>query len=182
MESYRGGPLILNLGSRWRWVVKFTPLPLYLLGKNPSTQWIGGWMGRRAFLDILENRNISCTFRDSNLGSLSLLTITTRLFQLPEVNNTHKTGSRTPVKSTVMNGYSSANRNANFSIYLCLNSYCISDVNFQCFDKSKFWPVSSISFSVFDNQFLKTGVYFRHSIQYRYRCSNLIRFRAPYYS
>jgi hypothetical protein len=33
MQAYRGSrgvaPLILNLGSRWRWVVNFTPWPLY---------------------------------------------------------------------------------------------------------------------------------------------------------
>jgi hypothetical protein len=33
MKAYRGSrgtaPLILNLGTRWRWVVNFTPRPLY---------------------------------------------------------------------------------------------------------------------------------------------------------
>jgi hypothetical protein len=28
-------PCILYLGTRWRWVVGFTPRPLYLQGKNP---------------------------------------------------------------------------------------------------------------------------------------------------
>jgi len=28
-------PRILNLGTRWRWVVSFTPRPLYLRGKSP---------------------------------------------------------------------------------------------------------------------------------------------------
>jgi len=28
-------PHILNLGTRWRWVVSFTPWPLYSLGKSP---------------------------------------------------------------------------------------------------------------------------------------------------
>jgi hypothetical protein len=136
-----------------------------------------GWTGRRAVMDILENRKTSCTFRDSNLGS-SLLIITIRLSQLPEDNNTHKTGLTTPVKLTVTNTYSSANRNANFNIYSCLNSHCISHINVQCFEKSKFWPGSSTSFSVFYNQYLTTGVYFGHSIQYCHRCSRLESFKA----
>jgi len=28
-------PLIINLGTRWRWVVSFTPRPLYPRGKSP---------------------------------------------------------------------------------------------------------------------------------------------------
>jgi hypothetical protein len=39
MGAYWGNggiaPRILNLGSRWRWVVSFTPRPLYLQGKSP---------------------------------------------------------------------------------------------------------------------------------------------------
>jgi len=39
MKAYwvSGGidPLFLNLGTRWRWVVSFTPRPLYLQGKSP---------------------------------------------------------------------------------------------------------------------------------------------------
>jgi hypothetical protein len=39
MKEYWGsgciGPGILHLGTRWRWVVSFTPLPLYPQGKSP---------------------------------------------------------------------------------------------------------------------------------------------------
>jgi hypothetical protein len=39
MKAYwdSGGiaPRILNLGTRWRWVVRFTPRPLYPQGKSP---------------------------------------------------------------------------------------------------------------------------------------------------
>jgi hypothetical protein len=28
-------PHILDLGTRWRWVVSFTPRPLYTQGKSP---------------------------------------------------------------------------------------------------------------------------------------------------
>lgn len=41
IKAYRGSritaPLILNLGSRWSWIVNFTPCPLYTPRKNPST-------------------------------------------------------------------------------------------------------------------------------------------------
>jgi hypothetical protein len=39
IEAYWGNggiaPLILYLGTRWRWVVSFMPRPLYLQGKSP---------------------------------------------------------------------------------------------------------------------------------------------------
>jgi hypothetical protein len=39
MKAYResGGiaPRILDLGTRWRWVVSFTPQPLYPQGRSP---------------------------------------------------------------------------------------------------------------------------------------------------
>jgi hypothetical protein len=35
MGKWRYGSTILDLGTRWRWVVSFTPLPLYTRGKSP---------------------------------------------------------------------------------------------------------------------------------------------------
>jgi hypothetical protein len=35
-ESGGTAPHILNLGTRWRWVVSFTPRPLYPQGKSPQ--------------------------------------------------------------------------------------------------------------------------------------------------
>jgi hypothetical protein len=39
MKTYWGSggiaPRILDLGTRWRWMVSFTPRPLYPQGKNP---------------------------------------------------------------------------------------------------------------------------------------------------
>jgi hypothetical protein len=56
MEAYWGSggiaPCILDLGSRWRWVVSFTPRPLYPQGKRPwypLDRRMGGpqnWSGR----------------------------------------------------------------------------------------------------------------------------------------
>jgi hypothetical protein len=51
LESVIIAPRILNLGTRWWWVVSFTPRPLYSLGKSPYTHWTGGWVGLRAGLD-----------------------------------------------------------------------------------------------------------------------------------
>jgi len=39
-------------------VVSFTPLPLYLWGKNHGTHRIGGWVGPRAGLDAVAKRKI----------------------------------------------------------------------------------------------------------------------------
>jgi len=56
MKAYWGSggidPLIRDLGSRCRWVVSFTPQPLYLHGKSPRyplDRGLGGpksWSGR----------------------------------------------------------------------------------------------------------------------------------------
>jgi hypothetical protein len=47
MGKWRYSSTILDLGTRWRWVFSFTPLPLYPWGKSPGTHWIGGWVGPR---------------------------------------------------------------------------------------------------------------------------------------
>jgi hypothetical protein len=44
--------LILDLGSRWRWVVSVTPRPRFTPGeRTPGTHCTGGWVGPRAGLD-----------------------------------------------------------------------------------------------------------------------------------
>jgi len=59
-------PLILNLGTGCRLVVNITTRLLYPPLKNTGTQWIRGWVGSRAVLDVLEKREISCPLRDTN--------------------------------------------------------------------------------------------------------------------
>jgi hypothetical protein len=59
-------PLILNLSTRWRWVVNFTPWPLYLRERTPGTYLIEGCVGPRVVLDVLDKRKISCPCGDSN--------------------------------------------------------------------------------------------------------------------
>jgi hypothetical protein len=42
-------PPVHHLGSRWRWVVRFTLLSIYSRGRTPGTHWMGGSVGPRAF-------------------------------------------------------------------------------------------------------------------------------------
>jgi hypothetical protein len=51
MKTYRGtrgiAPLILDHGTKWTWIINFTPRSLYPR-KNPGTHLIRGWVGPRA--------------------------------------------------------------------------------------------------------------------------------------
>jgi len=51
-------PLIVNPGSRWRWVVNFTCQLLYPWGKNLGTHVIGGLGGPKAGLDIFGKKYV----------------------------------------------------------------------------------------------------------------------------
>jgi hypothetical protein len=55
--------LILNLRTKWGWVVSVTSRPRF----TPGTHWIGGWVGLRAGLDAGARRKILCLCRGSNL-------------------------------------------------------------------------------------------------------------------
>jgi hypothetical protein len=70
MKTYCGSggiaPRILDLCTKWRWVVRFTPRPLYPQGKSPGTHWIGGVVGPRAVLDTVVKRKIPSPRRESN--------------------------------------------------------------------------------------------------------------------
>jgi len=52
-------PFILKRGTRRRWMVIFT-------ARSIITGKIGGFLGPRAGLDVLEETNISCTCWNSN--------------------------------------------------------------------------------------------------------------------
>jgi hypothetical protein len=46
------GRLILDLGTRWGWVVSITPRPPFSpVERTPGTKWTGGWVDPRAGLD-----------------------------------------------------------------------------------------------------------------------------------
>jgi hypothetical protein len=56
--EWRHSSTILDLSTWWRWIVRFTPRPLYPGEIPPSSQWIGGWVGPRAGLNAVEKRKI----------------------------------------------------------------------------------------------------------------------------
>jgi hypothetical protein len=72
MEVYLGSggvaPLILDLGTTWRWVVNFTPRPLYFQGKSP---WYPLDMDPRTGMDTVVKKKIPTPCRDSNPRSFS---------------------------------------------------------------------------------------------------------------
>jgi hypothetical protein len=61
MKEWRYSPSLLDLVTRWRWVVSFTPLPLYLLGNEPPVPigWEAGWAPEPVY--TLWKREKSCT-------------------------------------------------------------------------------------------------------------------------
>jgi hypothetical protein len=62
MKTYGGAsigitpPYVLDLCTRWRWVVSFTIRPLNSGERAPGTHWLGGWINSSACLDDVENR------------------------------------------------------------------------------------------------------------------------------
>jgi hypothetical protein len=70
MKAYWGVKVyfhsFFDLGTRWRWVVSFTPRPLYPGERASDTHWIGGWVGPRAVLDAAVKRKIPSPRRESN--------------------------------------------------------------------------------------------------------------------
>jgi hypothetical protein len=59
--------LILDLGTRWGWVVSVTPWPRFSPGeRTPSTHCTGGWVGPRAGLDKETVGKILCPCQGSN--------------------------------------------------------------------------------------------------------------------
>jgi len=52
-------PSILNLGTGWKWVVRFTRLLFYAWQNAFVTNRLAGSLGCRMVWDILENRQVS---------------------------------------------------------------------------------------------------------------------------
>jgi hypothetical protein len=59
-------PCILDLSTRWRWVVSFMPQPLYPRERVPGTHCIGGWVGPKASLDAVVKGKIPSHYWDLN--------------------------------------------------------------------------------------------------------------------
>jgi len=61
MWEWINSSLILNLGIVWRWLISFTPCPIYHQGRSTSTYINrGGWVYPIARFDALEKRWILC--------------------------------------------------------------------------------------------------------------------------
>jgi hypothetical protein len=58
MGKCRYNSIFLDLDTRRRRVVSFTPLPSYSQGKIPCTHQIGGWVDPAIGLDVVEKRRI----------------------------------------------------------------------------------------------------------------------------
>jgi hypothetical protein len=59
-------PHILDLGTKWRWVVSFTPRPLYPLGKSAWHPLDRRLCEPQSLLDAVVKRKIPSPCRDSN--------------------------------------------------------------------------------------------------------------------
>jgi hypothetical protein len=90
MKTYWGSegiaPSILNLNTRWRWVVSFTPRPLYLRGKStryPLVRRLGGSQSRSGRGGEEEkSNNCPCRELNPNRPTRSLVSIQTELPRL----------------------------------------------------------------------------------------------------
>ena len=57
---------LLTSGTKWRWAISLTPQPLYPQEKRPH-YWIGGWIGPRASLPILDEIKAFCPMPQTEL-------------------------------------------------------------------------------------------------------------------
>jgi hypothetical protein len=57
MGEWRCNSTILDVNTRWRWVVNLTPWPLSPGGKSPGTNCIEDWEGPVARLDTVEKNS-----------------------------------------------------------------------------------------------------------------------------
>jgi hypothetical protein len=70
-------PSFLNLCTNWRWVVSFTPRPLYPRGKSHSNHWIRvGWTPEPIWTTWRSEN--SCPYRDSNSDPLIVQPVASR--------------------------------------------------------------------------------------------------------
>jgi hypothetical protein len=69
MAQWRHSSIVFNFGTRWKWVISFTPLSLHPQDIEPSgTHWIGEWVGPKTGLNAMGRRTISCPCLESNRG------------------------------------------------------------------------------------------------------------------
>jgi hypothetical protein len=68
MGEWRYGSTILNLGTKWRWVVRFTPRPLYSRGNSPWYPLDKKLIGPQSRSGRCGVENISCPCLELNPG------------------------------------------------------------------------------------------------------------------
>jgi hypothetical protein len=57
MRQWRYSSTSLDLGTRWRGVTSYKPLPLYPQWKKlPGSNWIGDWVGTSVGMDAVEKK------------------------------------------------------------------------------------------------------------------------------
>jgi len=86
-DLWRSGgivPRILNLGSRWSSMVRFTSRPLYPRGKYLDTHLLGLWARPRDGFDAVVKVKNACSSRKSNSGHPARI-IFTILTELPRL-------------------------------------------------------------------------------------------------
>jgi hypothetical protein len=80
------GLRILGHGTSWKWMVSFTPWPLYLWGRARGTHWLRGWVGPGTCLEVVERRKI-LSLPELELQPLCRPPIPTALSRLPACRN-----------------------------------------------------------------------------------------------
>jgi hypothetical protein len=68
MRQWRCNSAILHLGTRWRWVIRFTPRPFYPRRKSPRYPLDGRLGGPHSKFGLCGAEKISCYCRKSNPG------------------------------------------------------------------------------------------------------------------
>jgi hypothetical protein len=109
IKSRSGGitPCILNLGTRWRWMVSFTPWALYTRGKSPRYPLDRRFGGPQSLSERggEEKNSYHSPYRELNPGHqacslVPMLTELPRLFTLlkDQLSHKHKTNISVPEK------------------------------------------------------------------------------------
>jgi hypothetical protein len=80
-------PRIHNFGTKQRWVIRFTPLPLYFWGKSPRyplTRRLGGLQSRSRRCGEKKKKSLHCPYRELNpvLPARNLFTVLTELHSM----------------------------------------------------------------------------------------------------
>jgi len=91
MKTYCGSggiaPRIPDLGTRWRWVVRFTPRRFTPRERAPGTHWTGGWVCPRAHLDAVQTQlqriHISTTYFNIHFSIINAWMPSSRMWSLP---------------------------------------------------------------------------------------------------